>query len=102
MNVNFAKISLQQKQRSFEGFFDPTSKEQDERAVTALAGINLRAKKASRRLHVYFLSALCFISFSSALMGPNVVFLLACLTEMSLLKREKLSNLLKKIYNTLD
>lgn len=44
MDFNFAKISLQQKQQSFGALFDPTGKEQGERAVAALGGIILREK----------------------------------------------------------
>lgn len=48
MNLNFAKIPLQKKQQGFGVLFDPTGEEQHKRAVTALDGVNLKAKNTSR------------------------------------------------------
>lgn len=65
MNFNFAKISLQQKQQGSGVLFDATGKEQGERAVTALGGLILRAKRFLKiLLHTQFLSSFWFLSLS--------------------------------------
>lgn len=110
MDFNFTKISLQQKLQGFGVLFDPTGKEQGERAVTALGGIIVRAKRCHKiLLHAHFLSSFWFLSLSWVLtpfLSSHVSkchFPTCMLDRNSPIKeREKLPNLLKKSYITLN
>lgn len=87
-NSALLKFNFNKSSRALRCFLILQAKKQDEKAVTALDGINLRAKNAWR-LCCTLIYCPWFLLLSSVLMSLNAVFFLAFLREMSLLKREK-------------